>query len=553
MGSSKIIAPPPGFVLDEPLPEGFVIDQPKGQPQELSIWRQIQQFMRERTPDDPWKWNEGPNYAAFNQGLREQAPIAGMLIGGAAGAPFGPPGMAAGAGMGGYAGSLVSKPGDILSALKEGLLGATGEAAAPTIIKGLEAVARPIMRGGARALETVTEALPTGKPVLDYFRRKGVGETQEQAARFVAEKGTEKPIGVVGKEFDDALVEAKANFWKDSSGKYDEFLARAGRRKELVDITALRQDMHKILTPEKNLPESVRDAKLVDFLEDVIDRGARYISPKELHEIQKRIRHVGIRNGGQERFLKESIDKTWDDFGGQVVEDVLGSLKDARGHFRGGMEGLIENPLIERLLRDQAQFGSVPYRKVITELFRPENIPAIRKAQGFLPTQSFEEAKRGFISNFFDVDSPVGSRVIREVGEFKDVIDGKELLKQITKNKEIFSAFFDKGTLAALEKLGELAKSTFRGAKVLEKGGGLLSPEGVIRLGALGAVGHYAGPEVAVGAAGLAPIIARSLMSNSGYLKRVLTSGMTIPTGTRRVLEMGGKAAIMNIGREMTE
>jgi hypothetical protein len=502
-----------------------------------------------------YKASQGPSFwDTFLQSTRENASVPGMLIGGAIGAPVAPPwGAIAGAGLGAAMGSQVAYPGDLTKSLKEGIMGAAGEGLAAPLIKGVGAITRPVTKAITRTLGGISESIPTGKPVLDYFRRKRIAETKEAGSEMVSRIGTPKESDVLGMEFDEALINAKANFWKDSKEKYEVFLSKANKGEKLIDVTNLRQDMHKILTEEKALPEATRDNKLVSFLEDFIENRARNISPNELHEIQKRLRVIGIRNGGQERFLRESIDKSWDNFGAEITEDVLASLKDARGHYKGGMEGLIENPLVQRLLVDPGQRFSIPYNNVISELFKPSNIPAINKMKNYLPPEAFEEAKRGFISNFFDVDSAIGRKIIsREEAGIKDVINGEELLRYVHKNRKIFQEFFDEGTYEAMIKLGELAKSSFKGAKILGEPSWSGNVGGLLRLGAIGSIAGFAGPEAATGAAALAPVIALEISRNNGILKRLLLS-QTIPVPFRKTLELGGKAAIQNIGREMIE
>jgi hypothetical protein len=378
--------------------------------------------------------------------------------------------------------------------------------------------------------------------------------------KVVSKYGTPKTAGEVGAELSKSTEFAKGEFWSSAVGKYKEAkaalkgeLGGAGPQKEyLVDTKNLYSKMDDILKYEKSLNEDIQDTAIIKYIESLKRHSPEKIDPIVLLENQKRLNGINFKNSSYARDIKGWIDEAWDEYGDKVLDNVLEKITGARGFYKAGMEEFIENPIVNRILTQQGMMGSIPYQKIITTIFKPEYTAQLKNMQKYLSPEAFDQAKRGFISNFFDIDSPLGAKILKAEGGFADVIDGKELLRNIQKNKKIFEEFFDEGTYQAMVKLGELAKSSFAGAKILgqKEWSGMIGQ--TIRVtGLMGLASQNI--EGAIASLPAGATMAWLLSSNHSPLKRMLLSNVTIPTGTRRVLEIGGKAAIQNIGREMIE
>ena len=603
MGKGEV-APPPGFVLDTPPPEGFVLDSPAvGAIQESPLLDRMISFIKEAGPDFLQNLAKGAveNLPAIGAtGGAMAAALPGVATG-----PFAPAVVLGGAGAGGLGGAalkqilapLVNLPtpatpeeasserarsaADMMAAEMIGQPAAAGlsKVIAPfaarmtpegkQVLRASKELNAPISPSAvvpstpAKAMEKGSEGIITGKPMMNYQRQKTVKAINTEIARIQESVGAAGETELVGKAVKEGLGReeggAISNFWAESKNLYDDFYKAANKGSApAVDVNPLRQKMHEMLGPELQLPKGQQDAKLVEFIQDVLENQPKYLAPRQLHEIQKRLYDVGISDRGKVKVLKEAIDSAWEGYGQAIESDVLGALQKARGQFKEGMTELVENPLVKRLIKDESLPGSVRPGNVISQIYQPGNEKVVANLGKYLPAKTVEDMNARYLANFFDERSPIGQRVVKSVG-LEKYIDGEALMKAVQAHKGILDATFDPKTVRALENLARLSKASMADMKALQNQGmgGLAQ---VLNLGAGGGAatslltGGGSGAAVGVAAGAIAaPGIARSLMAPNGILKAWLTEGlmrgpkgMMIRGAAKEGLKVGGRAVFQS-------
>jgi hypothetical protein len=584
MGSNKV-NPPPGFVIDTLPPEGFVMDSP-GSPSsspDPSLWDKALSFLKD-----------------VGRGTVEQLPAIGATGGamaaavpGVATGPFAPAVVVGGAGAGGLAGESLKQLLGPLVGLKgpqspqdaslaragaggEAMMGQMGGEGAVKILGKMIApflnrmtpestqllkssreanvpmdpnAINPSMPG--KALMKTSEGVLTGKPMLNYQRRKAVEKINELTTQFTAPAKEAEVVGTGVKEALGGEGGAVENFWAKSKGLYDDFYKAANQgAAPSVNTNPMREKMHELLGPELKLPKAQQDTKLVDFFEDVLKNQPENMNPKQLHEIQKRLYDIGANDRGKVKAIKDAIDKSWDAYGEQVQSDVLGALSKARTSFKEGMSELIENPLVKKLIKDESLPNSIQPGRVISAIYTPGNEKVVANLKKYLPADTVEDMNARYLANFFDERSAIGQRVIKSVG-LEKYVDGEALLKAVTSHKSVLESVFDAKTVKALENLALLSKASMGDMKALQNQNmGILG--NLMNIGAGGGAitssltGGGSLPMVGViGGSIAAPGIARSLMAPNGILKTWLTEGLKLGPMTKEGLKLGGREIAM--------
>ena len=614
MGSDKNeITPPKGFVLDENPPEGFIIDGGAGPPpnagadESTSLFSQLVSLLKQAGGALPQIGRDVARGTVENLPIIGATTAAGLsAVPSLAAGPFAPAVMVGAGGAGGLTGEWLKQflgplvgltpPGspEEASNARAGsamdmMMGEMGGQGATSLISKLlapfasrmtpEATAVlnqsremgvPIAPSAinrsliARGLEGTAEGTITGKPMMNSQRQKAVVAINKEIGRIQGEVGKAGETEIVGQGVKEALGGeggAVENFWAKSKGLYDDFYKAANvGSTPSVNTNPLREKLHEILGPELKLPKAQQDEKLIGFIQDVLENQPAQMAPKELHEIQKRLYDIGISNRGQVKAIKESIDKAWDEFGGQVQSDVIGALNKARTQFKEGMTELVESPLVKKLIKDESLPGSVQPGAVISTIYRPGNEKVIANLSKYLPEKTVEDMNARYLANFFDERSPVGRGIVKSVGMDK-YIDGEALYKAVGAHKSILESAFDAKTVRALQNLALLSKASMQDMKALQNRSlgdvsKVLNWVGILGGGSAISTGNIGPAMGVVAGAAAAPGIARSLMAPNGILKTWLTeglmrgpTGMMIRGGVKEGLKMGGRAIALGSGQ----
>jgi hypothetical protein len=459
-----------------------------------------------------------------------QADIAGMMAGGAAGTFLGGQTIP-GAALGGMAGTAfkqavgpyvgLNQPHPLsMEASNEraraGAIGGISEAALPVLgvlgkesgailseaqqiqrlmrEKGIQSSTSGITGGmGAKTAEEVAGSFLPAKLMMQSKMRRSTSQInegvdnilreenrrtissnigQDEIPPILKEGGTAAEAGTIGGAAKTGTKQAIDNWWTKLKDSYKGFYSEAERQgiKE-IDTGKFKESIVKLKENiEKNwLPGETTD-KAIKELDGLYGNIGKNADAEQLHTWSKQIYNLKSIGVNEQKFLREGIMSSLGKASESGDVNLKNMLEGINKQYAQGHEKFLDLPLVRSLAKPEG-IGSISEIQATSRAWQPQNLDALKAIKENMEPATWEAWRLRYLGNFFDPRSPIGKNIVKDLNETgsKKYIDGKALEQALNDHKKILSEFFDPGTITGLREWAKISKATLPDVEKLLK------------------------------------------------------------------------------------